>query len=161
MRSSEAALVASALALILVVGCVSESRADRAVPAPSQAAPAPAPSLQSEPPIFAVKGEVLTTNRLDVDFSKYQMTFLELGADRCIPCKQMQPIMKEIAAMFPDRVQVIFYDVWKDSAPAMKYRIQLIPTQVFLDQQGREIARHVGLFPKEEILELLKKHGIL
>ncbi len=118
------------------------------------------PAAQAEPPVYAAKGEVLTTNRLDIDFSKYQMTFLELGADRCIPCKQMQPIMKEIAAMFPDRVQVIFYDVWKDSAPAMKYRIQLIPTQIFIDQQGREIARHVGLFPKEEILELLKKHGI-
>jgi len=115
---------------------------------------------QSKPLIWAVKGEVLVTNRLDVDFSKYQVTFLELGADRCIPCKKMQPIMKEIAAAFPDRVQVIFYDVWKDSAPAEKYGIQLIPTQVFLDQKGKEIARHVGLFPKEEILELLKKHGI-
>ncbi|MGZ5478786.1 MAG: TlpA family protein disulfide reductase, partial [Candidatus Aminicenantales bacterium] len=46
------------------------------------------------------------------------------------------------------------------SAPAEKYGIQLIPTQVFLDQKGKEIARHVGLFPKEEILELLKKHGV-
>ncbi|HSA95645.1 MAG TPA: thioredoxin family protein [Acidobacteriota bacterium] len=118
------------------------------------------PAGQSQPPVFAVKGEVLVTNRLDVDFSKYQVTFLELGADRCIPCKKMQPIMKEIAAAFPDRVQVVFYDVWKDSAPAEKYRIQLIPTQVFLDQKGQEIARHVGLFPKEEILDLLKKHGI-
>lgn len=115
---------------------------------------------QSKPPIWAVKGEVLVTNRLDVDFSKYMVTFLELGADRCIPCKKMQPIMKEIAAAFPDRVQVVFYDVWKDSAPAEKYGIQLIPTQVFLDQKGKEIARHVGLFPKEEILELLKKHGV-
>lgn len=115
---------------------------------------------QLRSPIFAARGEVLVTNRLDIDFSKYQITFLELGADRCIPCKKMQPIMKEIAAAFPDRVQVIFYDVWKDSAPAEKYGIQLIPTQVFVDQKGREIARHVGLFPKEEILELLKKHGI-
>ena len=118
------------------------------------------PADQSKPPIWAVKGEVLVTNRLDIDFSKYQVTFLELGADRCIPCKKMQPIMKEIAAAFPDRVQVVFYDVWKDSAPAEKYGIQLIPTQVFLDQKGKEIARHVGLFPKEEILELLKTHGI-
>jgi len=123
----------------------------------SIADPRPGPA---QTPIFAVKGEVLVTNRLDVDFSKYQVTFLELGADRCIPCKKMQPIMKEIAAMFPDRIQVVFYDVWKDSAPAEKYGIQLIPTQVFLDQKGKEIARHVGLFPKEEILELLKKHGI-
>jgi thioredoxin 1 len=115
---------------------------------------------QSKPPIWAVKGEVLVTNRLDIDFSKYQVTFLELGADRCIPCKKMQPIMKEIAAAFPDRVQVVFYDVWKDPAPGEKYGIQLIPTQVFLDQKGQEIARHVGLFPKEEILELLKKHGV-
>jgi len=115
---------------------------------------------QSKPAIWAVKGEVLVTNRLDIDFSKYMVTFMELGADRCIPCKKMQPIMKEIAAAFPDRVQVIFYDVWKDPAPAEKYGIQLIPTQVFVDQKGKEIARHVGLFPKEEILELLKKHGV-
>ncbi|MEN6312362.1 MAG: thioredoxin family protein [Acidobacteriota bacterium] len=118
------------------------------------------PADQSPSPIRAVRGEVLVTNRLDIDFSKYQVTFLELGADRCIPCKKMQPIMKDIAAAFPDRVQVVFYDVWKDSAPAERYGIQLIPTQVFLDQKGKEIARHVGLFPKEEILELLKKHGV-
>ncbi len=118
------------------------------------------PADQSNPPIWAVKGEVLVTNRLDIDFSKYMVTFIELGADRCIPCKKMQPIMKEIASAFPDRVQVVFYDVWKDPAPAEKYGIQLIPTQVFVDQNGKEIARHVGLYPKEEILELLKKNGV-
>jgi thioredoxin 1 len=160
MMRDRIALAASALALVLIAGCVNEAGADREAPRARSEASASALAIQSEPPIFAVKGEVLTTNRLDVDFSKYQVTFLELGADRCIPCKQMQPIMKEIAAMFPDRVQVIFYDVWKDPKPAMKYRVQLIPTQVFLDQKGQEIARHVGLFPKDEILPLLKKHGI-
>jgi len=118
------------------------------------------PADQSDSSIWAVKGEVLVTNRLDIDFSKYLVTFIELGADRCIPCKKMQPIMKEIAAAFPDRVQVVFYDVWKDPTPAEKYGIQLIPTQVFVDQKGKEIARHVGFYPKEEILELLKKHGV-
>jgi thioredoxin 1 len=156
-------LAASALALTLLAFGAAGTRAGQRAPAPSPPAPASAPAVQSgpsAPPIYAVKGEVLVTNRLDVDFSKYQVTFLELGADRCIPCKKMQPIMKEIAAAFPDRVQVVFYDVWKDPAPAEKYGIQLIPTQVFLDQKGKEIARHVGLFPKEEILELLKKHGV-
>ncbi len=118
------------------------------------------PADQSGPPVWAAKGEVLVTNRLDIDFSKYLVTFIELGADRCIPCKQMQPIMKDIATTFADRVQVVFYDVWKDPEPARKYKIQLIPTQVFVDQKGNEIARHVGLFPKEEIVELLKKHGV-
>jgi thioredoxin 1 len=160
MKKNRNTFPALVLALALMAGCANDSRADRD---PSYSSPPASPAgtvSQSQPPIFAVKGEVLVTSRLDVDFSKYQMTFLELGADRCIPCKQMQPIMKEIAAAFPDRVQVIFYDVWKDPAPAEKYRVQLIPTQVFLDQKGQEIARHVGLFPKAEILELLKKHGI-
>lgn len=160
MSKETIALAVSVLAFVLTAGCSDGTRADDGAPPSSPASPAAAPAVQSEPPIFAVKGEVLTTNRLDIDFSKYQVTFLELGADRCIPCKKMQPIMKEIAAMFPDRVQVVFYDVWKDSTPGEKYRVQLIPTQVFLDQKGQEIARHVGLFPKEEILELLKKHGI-
>jgi thioredoxin 1 len=160
MRRSNLALATSVFAMILATGCGNESRADRDSSYSSPSAPLPAPAVQSEPPVYAVKGEVLVTNRLDVDFSKYQVTFLELGADRCIPCREMQPIMREIAAAFPDRVQVIFYDVWKDPAPAEKYRIQLIPTQVFLDQKGQEIARHVGLYPKAEILALLKKHGV-
>ncbi len=149
MRSSIAALVASALALFLIAGCANESRADRAVPAPSPAAPAPAPSVQSEPPVYALKGEVLTTNRLDIDFAKYQVTFLELGADRCIPCKQMQPIMKEIAAMFPDQVQVIFYDVWKDSKPRPRSTVSSSyrPRSFSTSKDGRSPATS-GSFPR-------------
>lgn len=106
-------------------------------------------------------GQVLVTNRLDIDFSKHVVTFIELGADRCIPCKAMQPIMKEIAETYAGRIQVVFYDVWKDPEPGRKYKIQLIPTQVFIDRQGNEVFRHVGLFPKEEILKMLKDKGLL
>ena len=159
MKRSSIALSALILALPLVVGCRNESRAER-----EPAAPPPAAVEQTAParqaPGASEYGKVLVTNRLDIDFSKHLITFIELGADRCIPCKAMQPIMKEIAETFADRVQVVFYDVWKDPEPGRKYGIQLIPTQVFVDQKGNEIFRHVGLFPKEEILELLKKHGV-
>jgi thioredoxin 1 len=107
-----------------------------------------------------IKGEVLVTSRLDIDFSKHLITFIELGADKCIPCRQMQPIMKEIAAEYPDQVLVVFYDVWKNPAPAEYYKIQLIPTQVFIDKRGNELFRHVGFFPKEEILKFLRGHGV-
>jgi len=106
-------------------------------------------------------GSVLVTTSLELDFSKHKVTFIELGADRCIPCKAMQPIMKEIAAEFAGKIQVVFYDVWKDPEPARKYKIQLIPTQVFVDPKGREIFRHVGFFAKDEILKMLKEKGIL
>jgi thioredoxin 1 len=152
-------LAALILALPLAVSCGKESRAERESPAPSS--PAVGPGEQARPsPGASDYGKVLVTNRLDIDFSKHLITFIELGADRCIPCKAMQPIMKEIAETYADRVQVVFYDVWKDPEPARKYDIRLIPTQVFINQKGNEISRHVGFFPKEEILELLKKHGI-
>jgi len=109
----------------------------------------------------SLAGEVLVTNSLEIDFSKHKVTFIELGADRCIPCKAMQPIMKEIAEEYAGKIQVVFYDVWKDPKPARHYRIQLIPTQVFIDQEGKEIFRHVGFFPKEEILQAFKEKGIL
>jgi len=105
-------------------------------------------------------GSVLTTNDLNLDFSKYKVTFIELGANACIPCRQMQPIMREIAAEYPGQVLVVFYDVWKNPAPAEYYKIQLIPTQVFIDEHGSELFRHVGFFPKEEIVKLLKGHGV-
>jgi thioredoxin 1 len=108
----------------------------------------------------AVPGTVLVTNNLDIDFSKYLVTFIEPGADRCIPCRQMQPIMKEIAAEYAGKVQVIFYDVWKNPEPGRQYGIQLIPTQVFLDKTGKELFRHTGLFPKNELIEFLKKQGV-
>ena len=130
MKRNNVTFAALALVLALAVSCGKESRAERGStsPPPSSIGQTAVAKQAATTPDY---GQVLVTNRLDIDFSKYPVTFIELGADRCIPCKQMQPIMKEIAAAFPDRVQVIFYDVWKDSAPAEKYGIQLIPTQVF------------------------------
>jgi len=108
----------------------------------------------------AAKGAVLVTNEIKLDFSKHKITFIELGSVNCIPCREMQPIMKDIAERFPDQVLVVFYDVWKNPAPAQHYRIQLIPTQVFLDERGNELFRHVGVFAKEDILNFLKGHGV-
>ncbi|OGD29232.1 MAG: hypothetical protein A2Y56_03715 [Candidatus Aminicenantes bacterium RBG_13_63_10] len=72
----------------------------------------------------------------------------------------MQPIMKEIAAKFPEDVQVVFYDVWKDPEPGRHYGIQLIPTQVFVDREGREFHRHVGFYDKEKLIKLLTEKGV-
>jgi thioredoxin 1 len=151
-----------ALALLIAAGtagCGKESRAERDSAALPPAGAEPAAQSKGAP-ASSDYGKVLVTNRLDIDFSKHLVTFIEIGADRCIPCIQMQPIMKEIAEQYADRVQVVFYDVWKDPTPARKYGIQLIPTQVFVDQKGKEIFRHVGFFAKDEIVELLKKHGV-
>jgi thioredoxin 1 len=89
-----------------------------------------------------------------------KVTFLELGADSCVPCKEMKPVMKGIEQAFRDQVRVIFYDVWKDPAPAKEYGIQMIPTQIFLDEKGEEFHRHVGFYPQADIEALLVEQGL-
>jgi len=105
--------------------------------------------------------ENLIINDEQLDFSKHKVTFIELGADRCIPCKAMQPIMREIAQEYKGTIQVVFYDVWKTPKYAKNYGIQMIPTQVFIDKNGDEIFRHVGFYAKDEIIKMLKEKGIL
>ncbi len=83
------------------------------------------------------------------------VTFVELGSVNCVPCKMMQPVMKDIETEYKEKIEVIFYDVNKNREMAEKYNIKLIPTQVFLDKDGKEFYRHEGFFPKEEILKIV------
>jgi thioredoxin 1 len=94
--------------------------------------------------------------------SKPKVTFVELGSINCIPCKQMQPITKDIENRYGDQVKVIFYDVWKSEQKkyAQQYGIKLIPTQVFLDANGKEFHRHEGFYPEEEIDKILQSKGL-
>lgn len=91
-----------------------------------------------------------------------KVTFVELGSVNCIPCKQMQPIMKSIEAKYGEQVKVIFYDVWKEDQKkyAQQYGIKLIPTQVFLDANGKEFHRHEGFYPEAEIDKILQGKGL-
>ena len=92
--------------------------------------------------------------------SNVKITFIELGSVTCIPCKQMQPVMKSIEEKFGGSVKVVFHDVWKDKAAQKKYNIELIPTQVFLDENGNEFFRHQGFFAENEIVKLFESRGV-
>ena len=89
-----------------------------------------------------------------------QVTFLELGSVTCIPCKKMQPIMKSVETRYVGQVKVVFHDVMKDRAISQQYGIKLIPTQIFLDKDGKEITRHEGFFPEAEIDKILIAQGL-
>jgi len=87
-----------------------------------------------------------------------KVTFIELGSDRCVPCKMMQPIIEEIKQEYAGDVQVLFYDVWtEDGRPYGElFKIRAIPTQIFLDADGEEYFRHEGFFPREELEKILQ-----
>ncbi len=89
-----------------------------------------------------------------------QVTFIELGSVNCIPCKAMQPVMRELEKRFGSQIQIVFHDILKDDAPARKYNIRVMPTQVFLDKDGKEFHRHEGFYPFKEIETLLLNRGL-
>ena len=68
-------------------------------------------------------------------------------------------VLDSIRTKYPKEVKVIFYDVWTPSGKpyAKQYGIQAIPTQVFLDKEGKEYFRHVGFFPEKEVVKVLEK----
>ncbi len=85
---------------------------------------------------------------------------VDLGADKCIPCKMMAPILEEMKKDYAGTINVEFIDVWKNPDEAKKYKINVIPTQIFYDASGKELFRHEGFFSKEDILGKWKEFGI-
>ena len=84
---------------------------------------------------------------------------LELGSHSCLPCKKMMPILAELSAE-QTRFVVSFVDVWADEGKSEQYGVKSIPTQIFFDKDGKVLFRHVGFYPKEDILGKWQEFGI-
>ncbi|NCQ35256.1 thioredoxin family protein [bacterium] len=85
---------------------------------------------------------------------------LDLGADKCVPCKMMAPILEELKETYAGSLQVEFIDVWKNPTAAQPYRIRVIPTQIFFSADGTELFRHEGFYSREDILAKWRELGV-
>ena len=85
---------------------------------------------------------------------------LELGADKCIPCKMMAPILDELRQEFAGQLQVDFIDVWKNPGAGDQYGVRVIPLQIFFAADGKELFRHEGFFAKADILAKWTELGV-
>ena len=91
---------------------------------------------------------------------KGMVTMVDLGARACIPCKMMAPILEKLEKVYAGRAAVVFFDVWKDQAPAKRFGIRTIPTQIFFDKDVKEVYRHEGFLSEEEIVRRFKEMGV-
>ena len=133
------------LAVAVIVAFANKPSRD---PAPVTSAPAPAPmsSHTSQDTIPAAQATGLPR-------------LVDLGADSCIPCKAMAPILVELRTEYAGRMRVDFIDIWKNPGAGDPYRIYAIPTQIFFDATGKELTRHEGFLSKADILATWKRHG--
>ena len=85
---------------------------------------------------------------------------VDFGANSCIPCRKMRPILKEIGTEHSGKAKVLVVDVSKFQDLARQHQVQLIPTLVFFDSKGKEVFRHLGAWDKESIVAKLKEIGM-
>jgi thioredoxin 1 len=81
----------------------------------------------------------------------------EFGAGHCVSCKEMAKVIEELKTTIGDKVEFRMVYADKEKPLFQQYKIMLIPTQVFLNAEGKEVDRHVGALTKEEVLAKLKE----
>jgi thioredoxin 1 len=85
---------------------------------------------------------------------------VDFGANNCVPCRQMRPILKELGQEYAGKAEVLVIDVYKYQNLAKDYKVALIPTLVFFDAKGKEIFRQMGAMEKDKIAAKLKEIGV-
>lgn len=102
----------------------------------------------------------MTDNPVDKARMSGKPTLVEFGATGCVPCDMMQPILEKLEKKFPDTLNIVFLHVGENQVLAGRYGIQSIPVQAFFDAKGKEVFRHTGFYPEEEVMAQLKKMGV-
>ena len=120
------------------------------------AAPAvPAPASTVEPAPAAVE-----TVPASVDVPAALPRLIELGSAQCRACQMMKPVIAELRNKYKSQLDVELIDVRVQREAAMKHKIRVIPTQIFLDADGIELFRHEGFFALKDIVAKWNELGV-
>jgi len=84
---------------------------------------------------------------------------IDVGADKCIPCIKMAPLLEQLKVDFSGQLEVVFIDAWKHRDEAANYGVRMIPTQIFFAENGSELFRHTGFYAREDILKKWQELG--
>jgi thioredoxin 1 len=144
MKTPAKVLIVLLVAMAAGAAVVLKKSKPPTAPEPNLSMPAATNLQTSSPPAVAVK----------------LPRMVDLGADKCVPCKMMKPILDEFRREYASQFTTEFIDVWENPDEGKKYNIELIPTQIFYDAEGRELFRHTGFFGREDILEKWKELGV-
>ena len=81
---------------------------------------------------------------------------IDFWAEWCAPCRQLSPIIHQLAEQYGDRIKVVKMDIDDSPQTPGKYGIRAIPT-VLAFQNGQVVQQLQGLRPKAEFEEMAQK----
>lgn len=80
---------------------------------------------------------------------------VDLHADWCAPCKQIAPIVAELASEYAGKLKVTSVDIDKNPGIAQAFRVTSVPMLVVIDK-GELVGHQVGAVDKKAMLEMLE-----
>ena len=86
-----------------------------------------------------------------------QTCVIDFNATWCGPCKQLAPILEELAAEYDGQVYFYSIDIDQNKEIAKGLQIQSIPYLLYFAEGADEPLESVGLLPKEEVKEFINK----
>lgn len=124
-----------------------------------------------------------------MDFARYAEyglpMIVDYGATACVPCKEMAPVLEKLNAEMKGKAFIKFADVWKYRDATRNVPLQIIPTQFFVDAQGKPFVpsealakeipfttyqnrntlevwftMHQGALTEEQMRKILKEMGV-
>jgi len=85
----------------------------------------------------------------------------DFGSEKCIPCKTMKEILDPMMVDYKGKVDIRIISVYEDKERTQQFRIVTIPTQVFIDAEGKELYRHIGVYPRDSIEARFRQYGFI
>ena len=99
-------------------------------------------------------------NPVDKARSSGKPSLVDFGSQGCRPCEMLAPILETLKTKYAGKANVVFVSVREEQILSSRYGIQAIPVQVFFDKDGKEVFRHVGFIPQDEIEKQMAKMGV-
>ena len=81
---------------------------------------------------------------------------IDFWAEWCAPCRQISPVIKELAAEYGDRVKIVKMDIEANPGTPGKYGVRAIPT-ILAFQGGQVVEQLQGARPKADFEDMIKK----
>ena len=101
-----------------------------------------------------------STATVNQALSSGKPTLIDFGLRTCNVCKKMAPYLESLSNDYRGQANVLFIDVRADQATAQRFGVRMLPTQIFINPQGKEVQRHTGFMDKEGIIKGLKSAGL-